>query len=145
MNERAPTWVVVLLWIFAIAALANGIAMFFFPSAWFFKLVPGVPETGPFNSHLVSDGGTFNLGIGAGLVYAARDPYRHSVAVLIAAIANIMHSILHVYSHVENWLSMDHIGTEIFGIYLPTLVLTVLAIMLISGREPAAARTSRAT
>jgi hypothetical protein len=135
MNDKARGWIVALLWIFAAAALVNGVAMFFFPSAWFFKLVPGVPETGPFNAHLVADGGTFNLAIGAGLVFAARDPYRHAVAVVIAAIANIAHSILHIYSHLADLLSMQHFSTEIFGIYIPTLVLSVLALLLLSHRE----------
>ena len=48
--------------------IVNGIEMFFFPSAWFFKLVPGVPETGPYNMHLVMDGGTFFLAVGETLL-----------------------------------------------------------------------------
>jgi hypothetical protein len=69
------------------------------------------------------------------LVFAARDPYRHAVAVVIAAIANIVHSALHIYSHLADLLSMQHISTEICGIYIPTLVLSVLAVMLLSHRE----------
>ena len=129
--NKTPRWISILLWLFAAMYLANGIEMFFLPSTWFFRLVPGVPETGPFNAHLVADSGTFNLGIAAGLVLAALHPRRHAVAVLIAAVASLMHAILHIYSHAAGLLSSQHITTEIVGIYLPTIVLCVLAFVLI--------------
>jgi len=129
--NKTPRWISILLWLFAAMYLANGIEMFFLPSTWFFRIVPGVPETGAFNAHLVADSGTFNLGIAAGLVLAALDPQRHAVAVVIAAVASLMHAILHIYSHAAGLLSSRHITTEILGIYLPTIVLCVLAFVLI--------------
>jgi hypothetical protein len=129
--NKTPRWISILLWLFAAMYLANGIEMFFLPSTWFFRIVPGVPETGPFNAHLVADSGTFNLGIAAGLVLAALDPQRHAVAVVIAAVASLLHAILHIYSHAAGLLSSLHITTEILGIYLPTIVLCVLAFVLI--------------
>lgn len=116
-----------LLLIIAAFSIMNGTAMFFMPRVWFFDLVPGVPETGAFNAHLVQDGGTFYLAIGTGLVIAARDPARHIAAVIVAAIANAMHSILHLYSHAAGLLSLDHLGTEFSGIYLPTIALIAIA------------------
>ena len=53
--NKTPRWISILLWLFAAFYLANGIEMFFLPSTWFFRLVPGVPETGPFNAHLVAE------------------------------------------------------------------------------------------
>jgi hypothetical protein len=125
--------------------LANGIEMFLMPSTWFFRIVPGVPETGPFNAHLVADSGTFYLGIAAGLVLAALHPQRHAVAVLVAAVASLMHAILHIYSHAAGLLSYQHMMTEIIGIYLPTVVLWVLALVLMrptQGSARAALRTA---
>ncbi|HKN01731.1 MAG TPA: hypothetical protein VJX23_14535 [Candidatus Binataceae bacterium] len=140
MNRKIPGWISMALWIFAALYLANGIEMFFFPSAWFFRLVPGVPETGPFNAHLVADSGTFYLGLAAGLMFAALDAHRHAVAVMIAAVASLMHAILHIYSHEAGLLSYQHITTEIVGIYIPTIVLCVLAFILMRPvREPARA------
>ena len=63
MKSNAPKWIVLVLWIIAATDIVNGIEMFFFPSPWFFRLVPGVTETGPFNEHLVIDGGTFFLAV----------------------------------------------------------------------------------
>ena len=42
MTSNAPHWIVAMLWIIAVMDIVNGVEMFFFPSAWFFKLVPGV-------------------------------------------------------------------------------------------------------
>ena len=143
MNARPQKWIVVILWILALASAVNGVAMFFFPRAWFFDLVPGVTDTGPFNAHLVADGGTFNLALAAGLAFAARDPVRYAVAVVIAAVAGVMHSALHIYSHAAGMLS-DHLGTEIFGIYLPAAILVVLSVMLTRQREPTTQGAHRA-
>jgi hypothetical protein len=143
--NKTPRWISILLWLLAALYLANGIEMFFLPSTWFFRLVPGVPETGPFNAHLVADSGTFNLGIAAGLVLAALHPLRHAVAVLVAAVASLMHAILHIYSHAAGLLSSQHIMTEVVGIYIPTIVLCVLALVLLRPTEesaPAALHTA---
>jgi hypothetical protein len=136
--NKTPRWITILLWLLAAVYLANGIEMFFVPSIWFFRLVPGVPETGPFNAHLVADSGTFYLGIAAGLVLAALHPQRHALAVVVvAAVASTMHSILHIYSHAAGLLSSQHITTEVVGIYLPTIVLWLLALVLIRpAQEP---------
>jgi hypothetical protein len=128
--NNIPGSIKALLWILAAMTLINGVAMFFFPSAWFFRLVPGVPETGPYNMHLVMDSGTFYLGVGVGLVAAAIDPVRNAIAVVVAAVAGTMHSILHLWSHAEGLLTWNAAATEIFGIYIPALVLIAIAIML---------------
>jgi predicted anti-sigma-YlaC factor YlaD len=144
MNSKVPAWIVVLLWIAAVLDIVNGIEMFFFPSAWFFKLVPGVPETGPYNMHLVADGGTFFLAIGVGLVYAAINPRRNAVAVVVAAIAGVMHSALHIYSHAAGLLSLEHLTTEVLGIYIPTILLIAIAAVLYRQPGETRAATSKA-
>jgi len=130
-----PRWIKIVLWVLGAMSLINGIEMFFAPSVWFFRLVPGVPETGPFNAHLVADSGTFFIAVGVGLLIAGFDPRRHVAAVVVAAIANLFHSILHIYSHEAGLLSLDHLSTEVFGIYLPTLLLIAIAMYL--ARSPA--------
>ena len=134
MKSKLPRWIVPVLWILAALDVVNGIEMFFFPSAWFFKLVPGVPETGPYNMHLVADGGTFFLAVGVGLVFAALNPRRNAIAVVVAAVAGVMHSALHIYSHAAGLLSLEHLTTELLGIYIPTILLIAIAVILY--REP---------
>jgi len=132
MNSSLPRWIVPLLWILAVMDIVNGIEMFFFPSAWFFKLVPGVPETGPFNMHLVADGGTFFLAVGIGLAAAAMNPGQNAIAIVVAAIAGVMHSALHLYSHAAGLLSTEHLVTEVLAIYVPTLLLIAISAILYS-------------
>jgi heme/copper-type cytochrome/quinol oxidase subunit 2 len=144
MKSNAPKWMVVVLWIIAVMDIVTGIEMFFFPAAWFFRLVPGVTETGPFNGHLVMDGGTFFLAVGIGLAAAALNPRRNAIAVVVAAVAGIMHSILHVYSHAAGLLSSHHMFTEVFGIYVPAIVLIVIAINLYRRSDETRAAAARA-
>ncbi len=144
MNSNLPRWIVPVLWILAALDIVNGIEMFFFPSAWFFKLVPGVPETGAYNMHLVMDGGTFFLAVGVGLVAAAMNPTRNAVAVVIAAVAGLMHSALHIYSHAAGLLSTEHLATEVLGIYIPAILLIVISTILYSQSDESRAATARA-
>src|SRR6266850_3472866 len=144
MKSNAAKWIVAILWIIAVMDIVTGIEMFFFPGAWFFRLVPGVTETGPFNGHLVMDGGTFFLAVGIGLVAAALNPRGNAVAVVVAAVAGIMHSILHLYSHAAGLLSAQHMVTEVLGIYVPAIVLVVIAIILYSRPDETRAAAARA-
>jgi hypothetical protein len=131
--RNKPIWITVVLFVIGATSIANGIAMFLIPQVWFFRLVPGVPETGAFNAHLVADGGTFYTAVGIGLLIASMDPARHVSAVIVAAVANLMHSILHLSSHAIGILSLDHLFTEIMGIYLPTILLIAIGVILIRG------------
>ncbi len=144
MKPNAAKWIVSILWIIAVMDIVTGIEMFFFPGAWFFRLVPGVTETGPFNGHLVMDGGTFFLAVGIGLVAAALNPRRNAIAIVVAAVAGIMHSILHLYSHAAGLLSAQHMVTEVLGIYVPAIVLVVIAISLYSRPDETRATAARA-
>ena len=144
MNSRIPRWVVPILWIVAALHVVNGIEMFFFPNAWFFKLVPGVPETGPYNMHLVMDGGTFFLAVGVGLVAAALNPRRNAIAVVVAAVAGVMHSALHLYSHAAGLLSTEHLLTEVVGIYIPALLLIAITAILYSQSDESRSAAARA-
>src|SRR5579862_101687 len=142
MKSNIPGWIVPVLWIMAALDLVNGIEMFFFPSAWFFKLVPGVPETGAYNMHLVMDGGTFFFAVGVGLIAAALNPRRNAIAVVVAAVAAAMHSALHLYSHAAGLLSTAHLMTEVLGIYIPAILL--IAISAILYRQPDERRSTAA-
>ena len=144
LKSKLPRWIIPVLWILAALDIVNGIEMFFFPSAWFFKLVPGVPETGPYNMHLVMDGGTFFLAVGVGLVAAALNPRRNAIAVVVAAVAGVMHSALHIYSHATGLLSTEHLMTEVLGIYIPAILLIVITAILYSQSDVQRAAAARA-
>ena len=144
MNKDIPAWIRGPLWLLAAVTLINGVAMFFFPLTWFFRLVPGVAETGPYNMHLVMDGGTFYLGVGLGLIAAAIDAIRNAIAVVVAAVASTTHALLHLWSHAERLLTWNAATTEVSGIYIPTLVLLALAVCLYRPHAQTAIRAVRA-
>ena len=144
MKSNSHRWIVAVLWIMAALDIVNGIEMFFFPSAWFFKLVPGVPETGAYNMHLVMDGGTFFLAVGVGLAAAALNPRRNAIAVVVGGVAGVMHSALHIYSHAAGLLSTEHIVTEVLGIYIPTILLIVISVILYSQSDETRIADARA-
>jgi hypothetical protein len=139
MKSNPPRWIVLVLWIIAVMDLVTGIEMFFFPNAWFFKLLPEMPETGPYNMHLVMDGGTFFLAVGVGLAAAALNPHRNAIAIAVAAVAGVMHSALHLYSHAAGLLSTVHLLTDVLGVYIPAILLIAIAAILYGRRDETAA------
>lgn len=138
MKPKQPRWITALLYLFGVTYALNGAAMLFAPSAWFFQLVPGVPETGAFNAHLVMDGGTFYIPIGIALMVAARDAERHVAAVAIAAGATLLHALLHLYSHEAGLLSWRYVTTEIAAIYIPAALLIAIETVLVLKPAPGA-------
>lgn len=137
MKPHQPGWITAFLYFYGIGYALNGFAMLFVPWLWFSRLVPGVPETGAFNAHLVMDGGTFYIPIGIALIVAARDAKRHIAAVAMAAAATLLHAMLHVYSHAAGLLSLQHIPTEAVGIYAPTVILAAIAVLVVIEGSPA--------
>jgi hypothetical protein len=129
MNSRQPVWITAVLLIVGSVTLITGLQMLFAPAYWYAH-VPGVPETGPLNAHLVADGGTFNIPIGLGLLWAARNAQRQVLLIAVAACAGLLHSLLHVWSHAEGLLSAEHLTTEVLGIYIPAAALIAIAAVL---------------
>lgn len=60
----------------------------------FFMLIAHFP---PYNRHNAGDLGAFQLPLGLGLLLAAREPFRYRMVVLIAAVANLLHTLNHIY------------------------------------------------
>ena len=60
------------------------------------------------------------------------NPRRNAIAVVVAAVAGVMHSALHIYSHAAGLLSTEHLVTEVLGIYIPAIVLIAITVKLYS-------------
>ena len=143
MKSNPPRWIAPVLWIVAAMDLVTGIEMFFFPNAWFFKLLPEMPETGPYNMHLVMDGGIFFLAVGVGLAAATLNPRRNAIAIAVAAVAGVMHSALHPYSHAAGLLSTEHLLTDVLGVYIPAILLVAIAAILYGRPDETRAAAAR--
>ena len=72
---------------------ANGVFMLAAPALWY-DSVPGLPHTGPFNAHFVSDISVAYLVASAGLVARAWRP-RYWPAAMAGAAFMIGHAVIH--------------------------------------------------
>lgn len=107
-------------WILPVLLGANGLAMLLFAAQWY-PAVPGVTETGPFNSHFVRDIGSAYLACAVGLGWwAARRPGGAGAALVAAVFLG-----LHMLVHVADAMSGHHPGGDIVrdfvGVYVPAL------------------------
>jgi len=74
-----------------------GVALILAPE-WFFTNIGNFP---PFNRHYEGDFGAFLLPLGAGFLYAARDPARHIALLGVVAAGGLLHALNHVYDSVR--------------------------------------------
>lgn len=120
-------------WFFVLGSLgnlANGAWMLADPTGWYTTLPAAVPDFGPLNEHFVRDiGSTFTM-LGAGLLWAAfRASVRLPVLVLVTLFTTL-HALVHVYDTARGLVGPEHWRIDFPAIYLPTLVLTVLTVVL---------------
>jgi len=117
--------------------LANGVWMLFDPLRWYHDLPAGVPDTGPFNAHFVRDIGCAFLTLGVGLVWGAFRPGWRIPLVALAALFSLAHAVLHAYDTASGALDAHHWWLDLPGVYLPALVLGVVAARLLRAGPPA--------
>jgi hypothetical protein len=123
----------------AALSLANGLYMIADPIAWY-HAVPGVIETGPPNTHFITDIGCAYLTSTVLLIAALLRPQSRGVLTLAAVVWPAMHSLVHIVGHfAEGEFTLP--GTELFGIYLPVVLQIALGIHWLDGREPQPAAT----
>jgi uncharacterized protein YjeT (DUF2065 family) len=84
-----------IIWAVDLAFMSNGIFMLVAPAAWY-RLVPGVAETGPFNPHFVRDIGCAYLVAGSALLWLSLDE-RARPAALAGAAFLAVHSLAHIW------------------------------------------------
>src|SRR5689334_12192376 len=112
----------------AIAGMAHllvGLAMLLAPM-WFFATIGTFP---PFNRHYTGDMGAFQLGLGFGLLVAARAPARQRLLILSAAIGNLLHALNHAYDAVLSQASLGYWLADT----APLLVLTLALFLVCCG------------
>src|SRR5579885_1915628 len=91
----------------AVANLANAAWMLVDPAGWYLYLPAAVPDTGPFNAHLVRDVG-------------------RAFAVLGRALASgfyVLHALVHVADTAAGRLPASHWWIDLPGVYVPALVM----------------------
>ena len=99
----------------------NAAVMLIAPDTWF-RLVPGVAETGGFNAHFITDIGFIYLLAGAAILWNLIDPVRGRSASIVATGFLGLHAAFHLYESLFSGHHHLHLFTDIFGIYLPALL-----------------------
>jgi hypothetical protein len=115
---------------------ANGFLMLADPAQWY-GMVPGVPETGPFNPHFVRDIGAAYVVTGVALAVLALDE-RTVPAALAGALFLTLHALVHVADAITGQLHMDHILSDLVTVFAPAVIALwlVLSSTPISRRNP---------
>lgn len=108
-------------WVLPVLLGATGLFMLFAPDA-FYRLVPGVTETGPLNYHFVHDIGSAYLAAAAGLGWWAADPRRGLGGAVAAAVFLGLHMLVHVFDAFSGGHGLADVARDFVGVYLPALI-----------------------
>jgi AhpD family alkylhydroperoxidase len=119
----------------ALALFMNGVAMMGAPLSWY-GFVPGVPATGPFNEHFVSDIGAAFVAAALSLAFAVGRLERTAAAPAAAFLS--LHALIHLIS-LNGAVRLGQIFVcappqraalfgEIVGVYAPAIVALALVV-----------------
>ncbi len=101
--------------VLAVSLLVNAFVMMFAPPLWW-RLVPGLDESGPINHHFVRDVGLAFLTASVGLLWSVRGGTWR--VALLGALFICSHSVLHVLETAAG-LHRDYIVLEIVTVHAP--------------------------
>ncbi len=126
-RAKVDVWFVLLI-LFGLASAGNGVWMLADPAGWFGRVAPDVT---PFNVHFVRDVGAAYLTAGAALCWAAFRVEWRGPLVACAALFNLLHALGHLRETASGELAWHHWWADLPGVYLPALLLVVLAVLLL--------------
>ncbi len=120
-------------WALGIGLAANGLVMLAVPAGWY-DAVPGVSETGPFNTHFVRDIGVPYFVAGSALVWFAIDRLARPAA-LAAATFLALQALVHLLDAVAGREHTHQLLTDLPTVFLPPAL--VIWIVWLSGNSGA--------
>jgi hypothetical protein len=127
-EREGARWMGPVFWLLGLINLASGLWMLFAPEHWFQNLPAGVPDTGPFNHHFVRDVGSAFATIGVAFLAAAPNARTRRGVLLGAALFYTLHSVVHVADLLTGRLHANHWGMDFPLVFLPTILLILLAL-----------------
>jgi hypothetical protein len=129
--EGLATWILLIL---GVLAAGNGVVMLLAPEPWFVRIAA---DTGPFNIHLVRDVGAAYLTSGVAAVWAARTPAWRAPLAAAAALFQGLHGAIHLFEVASGIQPASHLVADFPGVYLPTLLLVIVALGALRAPAPA--------
>lgn len=112
--------------LFGLSNLANGLWMLASPAHWYVHLPADVPGSGPLNEHFVRDIGCIFFLLGVALLVSLRRRELRVTAMVAAAAFSTMHALVHVLDQVRGLFTPEHLGFDIGPVYVSTLLLVAL-------------------
>lgn len=110
----------------SVAMLANGAWMLAAPASWFYHFPDALPDTGPFNPHLVRDLGAAFTVMALGLAWCVRER-RHCRVVHLGVTAFLVaHALVHLGELLGGHLPQRHWWVDIPSTFLPALLFLAL-------------------
>jgi len=97
-------------WLIGLLSAINGVFMMTAPAAWY-RIFPGVVQSGPFNGHFIRDIGAAFLVAGMGFVWFANDS-RARPAALAAAAFFALHALIHIGDAIAGRESLYHAALD---------------------------------
>ncbi|HEV7589643.1 MAG TPA: hypothetical protein VGO40_16125 [Longimicrobium sp.] len=108
-------------------SLGNAGWMLIGPASWFTKLPAALPDTGPYNGHLVRDLGVAFAVMGVALACAARNPARARGVHLAVTAFLVGHALVHVADLLSGRLPHRHWLFDVPFTFVPPLLFLALA------------------
>jgi hypothetical protein len=116
--------------VFAILNVANGLWMLAAPAGWFVGIPAAVPDTGPFNAHLVRDLGVVYAVCGIGLASCAENLDRALPVHIGITSFYAGHAVTHVIDIASGHLPSSHWLIDTPVVFLPAITLVAIAVVL---------------
>jgi hypothetical protein len=118
----------------AIVMAANGAAMLA-AGGWWYGVVPGVPQTGPYNPHFVKDIGATYLVVALGLAWFAARPRQGWPALVAGAVFLVLHGFIHIADAIASPVCGQNLLRDTPGVFLPAIIAVGLALSSLPKRE----------
>lgn len=131
---RLDAWTIVL-GLFALSNLANGVWMLASPAHWYHTLPAAVPDFGPLNEHFVRDIGCAFTLLGVGLAIAAVLPAWRVPALAAVTGFYLLHALVHVLDTARGLVGREHWMIDLPSVYAPALILLALTVWVAKTRR----------
>jgi hypothetical protein len=118
----------------SIFSLLNAAWMLGLPFSWYTSFPAAIPDTGPFNAHFVRDIGVAYGCTALGFGWCALDPRRGRPVHLGLTIFFTGHALIHLFEILSGHLPHAHWLIDAPMVFLPALILIVLAVPAVRNR-----------
>jgi uncharacterized protein YjeT (DUF2065 family) len=115
----------------ALILIGNGLAMLAAPETWY-RTIPGVTHTGPFNVHFVRDIGCAYLVSGLAFVWLSRDTAARPAA-MMGTLFLLLHAGVHIAESIGDPHGLAHLARDFVGVFV--LAFWALGLVLASRRS----------